>query len=370
MTKEQTIILYRYVTQRYAIDRFEDAAIKDLLRFYNAARKAVMRDIQKAIKKNLNQPSRIRLQRLFKEIDSMILALTDKITKPVVDAVSEAGAYSYKNTASILSWDGKVDGFNNVALSAGQIAALVSKEEIGGHTIDGWLWSALNAENKALKAEVSAARIRGVGYKKLISELGSRYDHLFSGNQVANNLETVVKSYIQSVNAKSHKDLYEANRDVMNEVEWSAIMENGNTATGRGTCPRCMALDGQTFPSVAKGPTCPLHPRCRCMYIPVTKTWRELGFDIDEMDKEYNKWYERSPSRKRLAYGLTDKNFKGFWKGKPDWWQDNAIGPVRANLVRDGVVEFEDIIYKNGNLIPLNQLVDKEALTEARKHRS
>ena len=393
MTKEQRITLFRYVTQRFALDRFEDKALVNLQRFYKKARKQTLADIQKAIKRDLNHPSRIRLQALLKEIDTAILLLTQKISKPVIEAVAEAGVYSYKNTNAILSWDGKVDGFNNVAMSAGQIASLVETKAIGDKTINKWMWDAVNADKEALKAEISAARIRGVGYKKLMRELPDKYDKLFKDDTARNNLETVVKSYIQAINAKSHKDIYEANREVIKEVEWSAIMENGNTATGRGTCPRCMALDGRTFPSVALGAPLPLHPRCRCMYVPVTKTWKELGFDVEERKFQEKKWAERNHNykpgqefpgqdgiwpRQRLAYGLAEGDYASFWAniGKTRGldakaarkWQDNAIGPVRANLVREGVVDFQDIIYKNGNLIPLKTLVkDTDALKLARK---
>ncbi len=358
--------------QRYALDRYEDEALRELQRMYRNAKNSVLRDINRAAKRGLNQPSRLRLQSLLKEIDANILALTQKLSGTVAEVVGEAGAYSYTNTSAILSWDGKVEGFNNVALSANQISTLVTGEKLGPYDLDGWLWTALNAENKALKAEIGAAKVRGIGYKKLMGELGSRYDNLFSGEAVKQNLETVVKSYIQSVNAKAHKDLYEANPEVIDEVEWSAIMENGNTSTGRGTCPRCMALDGQRYPTVAKGPTCPLHPRCRCMYVPVTKSWKDLGFDIEERKALDKKWTERSEgiSKKKLAYGLTDKDFAGFWKTKPKYWQDNAIGPVRANLVRGGYVDFNKIVYKNGNLIPLDKLgVSQEELALARRRK-
>jgi len=360
MNKEQTITLYRYVNQRYALDRFEDAALDELLRYYNVAKKGALKDISRAIKRNYNHRSRARLTALLAEIDLRIETLTKKITKPVAEAVGEAGAYSYRNTNAILSWDGALDGFNNVALSAGQIEALVIGEKLVDKNLQGWLWDALTAENGALKAEIAAGRIRGVGYKKLLSELGSRYDNLLSSKGNEQNLETVVKSYIQSMNAKAHKDIYEANRDVIKGVEWSAIMENGNTKTGRGTCPRCMALDGMEYSSVAVGPSCPLHPRCRCMYLPVTKSWKELGFGNEEregLNTKYKKWYERSPSRKRLAYGLSDEGYEWFWRHQPEKWQNNAIGLVRANLVREGLIPFQAIVYKNGNLIPVERMV-------------
>ncbi|RLC88508.1 MAG: hypothetical protein DRJ03_02555 [Chloroflexi bacterium] len=377
MNKEQTITTYRYVNQRYALDRFEDAALEDLSKYYTTARKKTEAAINRAIKKNLDLRSTNRLKALLAEIDDKIEQLTEAVTKPVAEAAGEAGAYSYRNTNDILSWDGAVDSFDNVAMSASQLATIAATETLGGHTLDGWLWSALNEENQALKAEIAQARIRGISYKKIMAELPARYNNLLAGADTKRNLETVVKSYIQSMNAKAHKDIYEANKDVIKGVEWSAIMENGNTKTGRGTCSRCMSLDGMEYDTIDSGPNCPLHPRCRCMYLPVTKSWKELGFtdeETEELGTKYNKWYERDmtkeyyvrgpkkgqlkpPSRQILDYGETSDDFAGFWATKPEWWQDNAIGPRRADLVRAEVVDFDELVIYDKNY---QKLVNKK----------
>lgn len=396
MIKEQQIINSRYIEQEIKIDNYSDRAVAELIKSYNLARKKTLVDINKAIKNKGSLRSKARLEALLKEIDERILHLTDKITKPAAEAVGLAGEYSYKDTTAILSWDGRVEGFNNVGLTSTAISNLALTQEVGGKVLTDWMWSSLNSENSALKSEIMAGRARGIGYKQIVSEMGSRYDNLLGGTKVKQDLETVARSYIATANAKAHKDTYEANRSVLKEVEWSAIMENGNADTGRGTCPRCMALDGKKFPTVAQGPPCPLHPRCRCMYLPVTKTWKELGFgdDIPEMNKQYKKWYDRDqakqyyqsgpnkgklkpPSRiverlgwknlsddqQRLALlstGFTEKDYGDFWgtrttpglKGSkiPSTYQANAIGWNRAWLVLNTDLKFNDIVDKNGNL--------------------
>ncbi len=287
----------------------------------------------------------------------MVHALTDKLTKPIAQATGEAGSFSYRDTNRILSWDGRVEGFDNVSRSANQIASMVQDEKLGGKYLDDWLWSALREENSALKAEVAAAQIRGVGYKQLMSDLNGRYDNMLSAKGNKQNIETVTKSYIQSANAKAHEDIYEANKDIIDKVEWSAIMENGNTTTGRGTCPRCAALDGAMYASTKSAPPCPLHPRCRCMLLPITKTWRDLGIDVDEADEVYEKWYIRSPGRKILQTGTIDGNYAEWWATRSTKFQDNAIGPRRADLVRSGQVDFNDlVVHGTGRLRLLNEL--------------
>ena len=68
-------------------------------------------------------------------------------------------------------------------------------------------------------------------------------------------------------------------------MRWTAVLEGGYKKTGRGTCLRCAALDGTVYKLDEKKPQMPLHPRCRCIWLPETKTFRELGVDWDEIQE-------------------------------------------------------------------------------------
>lgn len=112
-----------------------------------------------------------------------------------------------------------------------------------------------------------------------------------------------------------------ANRDVLAEWEWHANLD-------RRTCPSCLSKHGQRFPLEENGPED--HQQGRCARVPVTKTWRELGFDIDEpasVTPDSRQWFDT----------LTPET------------QREIMGPARLKLLQDGDITWADLSKKQSN---------------------
>ena len=86
-------------------------------------------------------------------------------------------------------------------------------------------------------------------------------------------------------------------------------------------CPSCAAMHGEQFDTDVPGPED--HPNGRCARIPVTKTWKNLGFDIEEPPDEWETvwdWMERAPHE-----------------------AVSALGPERVMMLNDGTISRKDM---------------------------
>jgi len=354
MTRQEKITLARIIAMRESIDTFESATIADLKGVYQKATDTLLKRLGTV--KNKTTWTAARLMGMLDEVRVAQQAIADNLAGRASDYIAEAGAFSYKKINEITGWDDKVPGWNTTTMSQGQIKQLVTEQKLGGKVLSEWIGAALTPDIDAIKSAIQVGAVSGSGYDKVVRELRDALS-LQKGSKELRDLESVVKTYNQTMIVKAQKDIYAANKDMVQQVEWSAILEGGNVSTGRGTCPRCIALDGKVWLVDSEDvPNCPLHIRCRCVLLPVTKTWVQLGFDIPEMEKQYSPWFIKDEKGNKIEKGRTDMSYHEWFASRGVEFQNNAIGPTRAQLVRDGKLKLVDLVDKQGNLITIDKL--------------
>jgi hypothetical protein len=292
-------------------------------------------------------------------VELAIAKMAESLGYDVAFYAGEAGMRSLAEVENIVSWDGLVDGFNKVAMSSAQMAAIAAATTYSGHKINEWISGIFNAGIDDIKADIKSGSAAASGSAAVLLAIGK----MFKGKNITSDIVTVIKTYMQGLAAAAHRMVFDANKDVVKGVEWCAAMENANASTGRGTCVRCQALDGVKYYADDDRPPMPLHLRCRCMFLPITKTWEDLGIDAEEASRAYRRWTERDlSSRTTIDYGWTDKAYKDWYASKSKEWQNNAVGKRRAELLRAGIIKFSDLVdTKTGRLILLKDLPDLRA---------
>ncbi|MFI7113968.1 hypothetical protein ACIBK9_47160 [Nonomuraea sp. NPDC050227] len=110
----------------------------------------------------------------------------------------------------------------------------------------------------------------------------------------------------------------EQHGDVLEGWVWHAEL---NSSRGR-TCPSCWALHGKVFPLSVPGPID--HQQGRCSRTPKTKSWADLGFDIDEPD-------DLIPDARQVFNDL------------PESEQVAIMGRRRLDLLTSGDISWDDL---------------------------
>lgn len=358
MTPEEKIILLRLIEMQEKILGIEDIFLSDISKIYAKTIDLLI----KRISKTKGKWTKKRLDSLLDEINIFIEQINIRLDANIAEITSDIGVYSYQQINRITSWDGLVENFNFVTLQKAQILQLITEQKLAGKKLSDWTGDLFKGNLPFIEEEIRKGFIAGESNAKIASRIGK----VLNDKQLKRHIDTIVRTYIQSINVKAQMDVFEANQDVVKYVEWSALMENRNHKTGRGTCPRCQALDGLRWKTNDKNrPTCPLHADCRCIYQPVTLSWKELGFNVDEMEDIYKPWVERDleGDSSILKYGFTGKNYPDWWKTRSKQFQDNSVGPVRADLIRRGLIDFRDIIdLRSGELFTIKELIKKHKL--------
>jgi len=336
---EQDIIDFRLLSAQAELNKYSDDAARIITSEY-----------EKLVNK-------IGSQIIFeseKQVKLLISKLSKELSRPVSKIFGGAGMLTKTATDGALSWDGAYKGYKPVAMSSNQLAGLALTEKINGKTLTDHLNA---AQAQDVINGIKNGRLEG----KSIKSMSSQIHHSLAGEVTKRNIETTARTYTATGSSYARELTYKQNDSVINGYRLSAVLENGNVITGSGTCPRCAGLDGQTYAKGEQRPLTPFHPNCRCIFLPQTKSWKELGLDVEEMDNKYRRWTERDlENRRRIDYGTTDKDFPSFFAGKNTAWQDKMIGPKRAELVRKNIITFDDIVDKRtSRLYTIDELVNK-----------
>lgn len=129
---------------------------------------------------------------------------------------------------------------------------------------------------------------------------------------------TIARTEMMRANRGANTKLFKANKDVVKGWKWFSSLD-------RRTCPVCWAMHGKTFPP---GEIMATHPNCRCTQIPITKTWKELGFDVPEIAQPIS---------------LTEDG-EYFFKKLDVSDQIHVLGKSGHTLWSNGVAKLEDFV--------------------------
>jgi SPP1 gp7 family putative phage head morphogenesis protein len=163
-------------------------------------------------------------------------------------------------------------------------------------------------------------------------------DGLLNPNR--NNVEAIVRTATAHFASFTQQSYFEANSDIIKGEQYLAVLDSRTT-------PLCQSLSGKVY-QIGKGPYPPQHWNCRSVRIPITKSYRELGFPIDEIPK--------STQASLNGQVPSEWNYNDWLKRQSKSIQEEVLGVERARLYRNNEISVDRFVNNKGQYYTLDDL--------------
>lgn len=224
--------------------------------------------------------------------------------------------------------------------SSGVISQLVEESPFEGHLLKDWFNGLTVKAQSGANAVINQGMIQGHSIDQMVTNLYSGPARI-----VDQNADMIVRTAVNAISSQARERTYAENLDIVGEVMWVSTLDARTTII-------CMSRDGKRYP-VMEGPRPPAHIGCRSTTVPITKSWEELGIPgLKELDET---------TRATMDGQKPDKvTYEDWLKAKPASFQNEVLGPKRAELFREQGLSLKDMVNAStGKTLTIDQLEKK-----------
>lgn len=293
---------------RKALSQMTDQQVRDLVTAWATAwdvlepeYRASIDELLAAAKDGKVKASQVRRNSKLKqaleltraELDQLTTLTNQTITATIPDAVNLGGVTNANalatqlppgHTGVLVAWD---------SISPDAVAAMVQRttEQIHAAT-----WPLAAQSEAVMKQELLRGITLGAGPRDTARRIIKRTEGLFNGG--LNRALTIARTETLDAHRAGSAASAKQNKDVLTGWRWFCHL-------GGRTCAACLSMNGREFPVDVVGPEG--HQNCRCARVDTPKTWRQLGFDIDEPKDNFpdaQAWYDNlTPESQAVIMG-------------------------------------------------------------------
>jgi len=325
------------------LERFKTSTVNAMLKVLSETDRELSYRIASRYERGL---STARLERLLRDIQGILHEGQTDFTDALRRAAREFARYEsdllIRRVDGILPIDWT---FSRPTLT--QIWAATTSRPFDGHLLGDSLGTYERRSRDLISSELRRGWIAGDSIDTMVQRVrGTRSMGYRDGiiETKRRSATALVRTFINHVHSTARDLTYQENGDLVKGVQWVSTLD------GR-TSLICISLDGKVFP-VDEGIRPPAHWNCRSTTVPVIKSWRELGLDIDELEPG---------SRASMDGQVPETETYGAWlKKKPAAFQREVLGDARYKAWKAGEVPI-DRFADNGKVLSLQELGLKEA---------
>lgn len=255
--------------------------------------------------------SRAWLPSLIGQVDAQLSAFAHAAGLQIAAAQEEATQLATDHAHALISAAIGVPADSTIALNGPRAAAI---QALIGRSYDGSPLTDLLAKlGPETAATVQQALIDGLAAGDGPKAIARTFQDATLGGRARAML--IAKTEILNAYRSANLENFRANSDVVDEWEWSA---------DSAACPECTAKNGTRHPLSASFDE---HPGGRCVPIPVTKTWAELGIDMSA-DADESAWEQSE----QAAWDVVTFDYTTQERGPDGRWIAGASSAKRQAL--------------------------------------
>lgn len=308
-------------------------------------------------------PSDFKISRLESILASSksLKSITDYLFGELNSLSEHESNYQYSLFESLLP-DIVKSKYPLMQIPPNQIFTAVKAKPFQGRLLSEW---ASNIEDDRLKRVANSVRTgyaTGETTEQIIRRVrGTKKNKYKDGVLEASkrNVSSVIRSAVSHTAAIARESFGNANSDIIKGKQWLSTLDTSTT-------PMCMIRDLKeyTLDNTPIGHDIPygdgpgkLHFCCRSVETFILKSYRELGINIDEAP---------SGTRASMDGQVPAKTSYFEWlKTQSQERQEQILGIERARLLRDGEIAPENFFTRDGHLLTLEQLKNRECIVDS-----
>lgn len=241
-----------------------------------------------------------------------------------------------------------------------QVYTAATARPFQGRLLKEWASSLAEGRMKRIHDNVAMGYVENQTVGQIVQRIrGTRANNYADGviSIDRRDAEAVARTAVSHLAGTTRDRFYEANDDLVKAVGWSSTLD------GR-TTDMCRLRDGLQYSNDDKhkpiGHKVPwlagpgrIHWQCRSTSVPILKSWRELGLDIDEFAEGTRASMDgQVPASTTYAQWLKKQSAKV---------QDDILGPTRGKLFREGGLELDKFYNDKGKYLTLDELRARDA---------
>lgn len=232
--------------------------------------------------------------------------------------------------------------FNRINVE--QVYAAVTAQPFSGKLLSEWADSLATDKITRIRDAVRMGYVEGEPISQIVQRIRGTQALNYSDGILEitrRNAEAVVRTAIAHTANFTRDRFFDDNVDVIKGYKYTATLDSRTT-------PICQSRDGHVYKTGSAKPAVPAHFNCRSVYVPVVKSWQELGIDAKEL-----------PATTRASMDgqvPADTSYGDWLAGKPPEFQDRVLGKVKGLLFRKGGLTLDRFVNNKGQVLSLAQL--------------